>query len=258
MGDGVVAVVTGAASGMGEAVSRRLAAAGTRVAMWDVDIDRTEANAKAIQDSGGTARAYHVDVGSNEMVERATAALENDLGLPRVLACCAGTSHRSPLLEANVDDWRRVVATNLDGPFFCIRSVGRLISKAGGGSIVVIASTAGVTGFANRPAYVASKSGAVGLTRAAALDLAAHGIRVNAIAPGPIDTPMLRHFLKVDSDAERDMASRTPMRRLGRVDEIADLALYLLSDQASYVTGQVIACDGGLLVNGFSASPSAT
>jgi NAD(P)-dependent dehydrogenase (short-subunit alcohol dehydrogenase family) len=154
------------------------------------------------------------------------------------------------LLETSVDDWRRVLGVNLDGTFYTMVEVGRHMAKNGGGAIVNIASTAGLTGFPNRPAYVASKTAVVGLTRAAALDLADHGIRVNVIAPGPINTPMLRQFL-TEPGAREEMEAHTPMKRLGTPDEIADLAFYLVGDGSSFITGEVIACDGGWMVKGW-------
>jgi NAD(P)-dependent dehydrogenase (short-subunit alcohol dehydrogenase family) len=251
------AVVTGGGSGMGRAVSIRLAAAGAGVAVWDVNPDAAREVATAIEREGGSARPYQVDVSAPESVREAAARLEAELGPPAALVCCAGTSHRAPLLETPVDDWRRVLAVNLDGPFYCAVEVGRLMARAGGGAIVNIASTSGLTGFTSRPAYIASKTGLVGLTRAAALDLVEHGIRVNAIAPGPIDTPMLRGFLTVDSDSERAMGGRLPMGRLGTVEEIADLVLFLASDRASFITGQVVAIDGGLSISGWRPSQTA-
>jgi 2-hydroxycyclohexanecarboxyl-CoA dehydrogenase len=244
------AVVTGGASGMGEAISRRFGLLGRPVAVWDVDAGRAEAVAAAIRHGGGSARAYAVDVSSIEAVARATAAVEEELGTPGALACCAGISHRTPVLETSDEQWRRVVAVDLDGVFWCFREIGARMAKAGGGAMVAISSTAGLTGMGDRPAYVAAKHGVVGLTKAAAVDLALHGIRVNAIAPGPIDTPLLRVLNKAPG-AIAEFSVRTPLGRMGSVEEIADLAVYLLSDQASYVTGQVIACDGGLMANGW-------
>jgi 2-hydroxycyclohexanecarboxyl-CoA dehydrogenase len=248
--EGAVAVVTGAASGMGEAVTRRLAQAGARVAAWDLNGDGARRVAGEVRASGAVAAGFEVDVASPERVRQATAEVAEQLGEPSILVNCAGTSKRGPLLETRIEDWRQVMSVNLDGPFYTTLEIGRRMAARGGGAIVNIASTAGLTGFPNRPAYIASKTGLVGLTRAAALDLVGHGIRVNAIAPGPIDTPMLRQYF-TDPQAQAEMEARTPMHRLGSPDEIADLALYLVGEQSSFVTGQVIACDGGWIVNGW-------
>jgi 2-hydroxycyclohexanecarboxyl-CoA dehydrogenase len=248
--EGAVAVVTGAASGMGEAVARRLARAGARVAAWDLNGSGARTTAESVRAGGGVATGYEVDVASLERVRSAVAEVVAELGEPSILVNCAGTSHRAPFLETKLEDWRRVLAVNLDGPFYTILEVGRHMAKNGGGAIVNVASTAGLTGFPGRPAYVASKTGLVGLTRAAALDLVDQGIRVNAIAPGPIDTPMLRGYF-TSPDSQTEMESRTPMKRLGTPAEIAELALYLVGDGSSFVTGQVIACDGGWMVNGW-------
>ncbi len=247
---GSVAVVTGAASGMGEAVTRRLARDGAIVAAWDLNGEGARRVAESVRTAGGKAEGYEVDVASQERVSEAAARAAKDLGEPSILVNCAGATHRASLLDTSVEDWRRVLSVNLDGPFHTMVAVGRRMSSHGGGSIVNISSTAGLLGFPNRPAYIASKTGLVGLTRAAALDLADSGIRVNAIAPGPIDTPMLRQYFTTPG-AKEDMASRTPMRRIGTPDEIADLVAFLAGDESSFITGQVIACDGGWVINGW-------
>lgn len=247
---GSVAVVTGAASGMGEAVTRRLARDGAKVAAWDLNGEGARRVAESVRTAGGKAEGYEVDVASLERVSDAVDRVVKDLGEPSILVNCAGATHRASLLDTSIEDWRRVLSVNLDGPFHTMVAVGRRMSGRGGGSMINISSTAGLIGFPNRPAYIASKTGLVGLTRAAALDLADSGIRVNAIAPGPIDTPMLRQYFTTPG-AKEDMASRTPMRRIGSPDEIADLVAYLAGDESSFITGQVIACDGGWVINGW-------
>lgn len=247
---GSVAVVTGSASGMGEAVTRRLARDGAKVAAWDLNGEGARRVAESVRGNGGVAEGYEVDVAYLDRVREAAERVAKDLGEPSILVNCAGASHRATLFETRIEDWRRVLSVNLDGPFYTMVEVGRRMASRGGGSIVNISSTAGLVGFPGRPAYVASKTGLAGLTRAAALDLVEHGIRVNAIAPGPIDTPMLRQYLAAPG-AKEEMESRTPMHRIGSPDEIADLVAYLAGDESSFITGQVIACDGGWVINGW-------
>jgi NAD(P)-dependent dehydrogenase (short-subunit alcohol dehydrogenase family) len=247
--NGSVAVVTGAASGMGEAVTRRLARDGAKVAAWDLNGEGARRVAESVRSDGGSAEGYQVDVASLERVREAVERVAKDLGQPSILVNCAGATHRAGLLETRIEDWRRVMSVNLDGPFHTMVEVGRRMAAGGGGAIVNISSTAGLVGFPNRPAYIASKTGLVGLTRAAALDLVDKGIRVNAIAPGPIDTPMLRQYFTAPG-AKEEMEAHTPMHRIGSPDEIADLVAYLVGEESSFITGQVIACDGGLVING--------
>lgn len=258
-----VAIVTGGGSGMGEAISHRLAAEGAHVAVWDLDAQRASTVTQTIVDAGGTARGYTVDVASAASVGAATAAVVDELGVPSLLVNSAGITHVDHMLDLSFDLWRRVLAVNLDGPFNTTAEVGRAMAGANGGAIVNISSQAGLQGFARKSAYVASKSGLVGLTRSAAIDLAQHRIRVNAIAPSAVDTPLLRSSWALSGGSAEASAARNLLGRIGTTSDIAELTLFLLSDRSSYVTGQVVACDGGASINGnpaasINASPEIT
>jgi 2-hydroxycyclohexanecarboxyl-CoA dehydrogenase len=251
-----IAVVTGGGSGMGEAVSHRLAAAGASIAVWDINAGSAVAVAEAVEAAGGSATGYDVDVSSCDAVREQTAAVVAELGAPSILVNCAGAAHQDEFLDLSVDDWRRLLAVNLDGPFYTMSEIGRVMAEnPAGGAIVNVSSQAGLQGFARRSAYVAAKTGLLGLTRAAAIDLAQFNIRVNAIAPGTIETPMLRKSWEASGGSAEQSAARSLLGRVGSASDIAELAYFLVSDAAGYITGQVVACDGGSSVNG---NPGAT
>jgi NAD(P)-dependent dehydrogenase (short-subunit alcohol dehydrogenase family) len=236
---------------MGEALCRKLADAGAKVAIWDINGSAARELAATLQATGAVARGFAVDVSSYVAVQQATVDVVATMGDPLFLANCAGTpGRRGGILEVSLDEWHRVFAINLDGPLHTMKEIGAIMARRGGGAIVNISSQAALQGFPHVPAYVASKTGLVGLTRAGAVELASHGIRVNAIAPGPTDTPMLRQVWQAHQNAPATSAARALLGRVGASEEIADLALYLLSDASSYVTGEVIACDGGASING--------
>ena len=252
MGDGRrdtarVAVVTGGGSGMGRAICRRLAAAGHAVAVLDIDADATERVAKEVEADGGRAIPVPVDVSDRAAVDAAMDEARGAFGPVGILVTSAGIEGFVSFLDISVEAWERMLAVNLTGTFHCVQSVVPDMIDAGWGRIVTISSSSAQSGTKRMSHYVASKGGVIAFTKALALDLASKGITVNTIPPGFIDTPMLRNSEdkgllggSVDFHAER-----TPVRRAGRPDDIAYACAFLVSDEADYVTGQVIGVNGG-------------
>ncbi|HMG61450.1 MAG TPA: SDR family NAD(P)-dependent oxidoreductase, partial [Streptosporangiaceae bacterium] len=239
---GRTAFVTGAASGIGLEVARRLATAGAAVVVADYNEQGARDVARELTGAGGRAAAVRVDVTDPESVRAAvdfTTATFGGLHLAVNNAGIAGTS--APTGEYAVEDWRRVVDTNLNGVFYSLRYELPQLLASGGGAVVNMSSILGSNGFAGSAAYAAAKHGVVGLTKTAAVEYAAQGIRVNAVAPGFIDTPLLRG---ADS-AQRDfLVSLHPAGRLGTAAEVAELTVFLLSDRASFINGSYHLVDG--------------
>jgi NAD(P)-dependent dehydrogenase (short-subunit alcohol dehydrogenase family) len=239
---GMVAVVTGGGSGIGRATALLLAARGAAVVVGDIDGAHAEGVAREI---GDRACGVRVDVTKADqvdaMVDRATA----DFGGLHIAVNNAGTSgHFAPTADVPPEEWRHVIELNLNGVFYCMRAEIPAILAAGGGAIVNTSSGAGLMGFAGLPAYVASKHGVVGLTRSAALEYSAQGIRVNCVCPGTVRTPMLEAFTGDESTLQA-MGRAMPIKRLATPEEIAEAIVWLASPAASYVTGHALAVDGG-------------
>jgi NAD(P)-dependent dehydrogenase (short-subunit alcohol dehydrogenase family) len=237
-------VVTGAGSGIGEEVAVRLAADGMAVAAWDVDGEAALRTAARIERAAGTALAVIVDVTEPAEVAEAARRTAAALGTPTVLVNVAGIRELGSLLDTSTESWRRVLAVNLDGVFYCTREVGRLMAGRGG-SIVNVASTAAMSAMPERASYCASKAGVAGFTRAAAVDLAPHGIRVNALAPGATLTPLTRP--REHAPEIQELIRRTPLGRWGQSSEIAEVVAFLAGEASSFVTGTVIPVDGGAM-----------
>jgi NAD(P)-dependent dehydrogenase (short-subunit alcohol dehydrogenase family) len=251
---GRTAIVTCAASGIGRATAESLASAGARVAA--VDLSPPIETVDSIQSAGGTALAVEADVADHEAVLTAAATVERELDTPNLLVTAAGivqTSDSCDVLALTEAEWRRVIDVNLAGTFFWAQAVARGIVSASipGGSIVTIATTGAVRPPHGTPAYHASKGGVISLTRALAVNLARHHIRVNSVLPGTIDTRLTHAELDVPEIAAR-IRARTPAGRPGDPREVASAITFLASDDASYITGQTLIVDGGLVVQGWT------
>ena len=245
---GHAALVTGGASGIGRAVCRALVADGAPVAVADLSLAAAEAVGDELRNAGGRAEALAVDVRRPDhcaaAVERAA---EWHAGLD-LLVNCAGIYPHMSLLDATERHWDDVLDTNLKGTFFMTQAFARLLIQGGRpGAVVNIASRTGVRASGPLPAYSASKAGVISLTESAAQELGPHGIRVNAVAPGPVRPPGMTD----DSELEpgyRDRTARIPLRRFGRADEVAAGVVFLLSDRASLAAGATLVLDGGSLL----------
>jgi NAD(P)-dependent dehydrogenase (short-subunit alcohol dehydrogenase family) len=244
---GRTALITGASSGLGRHFARVLARAGARVAIAARRLDALEALADAIGRDGGQAHAVPLDVTDPGSVAAAIAAA-GSLGPIQILVNNAGTVASKPATELAKDDWDRVIETNLTGAFLVARETAKSMRlHAEGGSIVNIASILGLRGAGQVAAYAASKAGLIHLTRVLALEWARHGIRVNALAPGYIETDLNRDFFA--SEAGQAMIRRIPQRRLGRMEDLDGPLLLLASDASRFMTGSVITVDGGHTVS---------
>ena len=242
-----VAVVTGAARGIGLATARRFLAEGWRVALFDID-GATLANAVETLESGNHCLAMACDVASPDQVRDAVDQVMDRFGRIDSLVNNAGTAVFKPLLETTYDEWRRVIEVNLSGPFLCAQACAPAMIAQGSGSIVNITSISGLRASTLRVAYGTSKAGLMHLTKQQAAEWGEVGIRVNAVAPGPVDTAMAK---AVHSAAIRaDYHNTIPLNRYGLETEIAEAIWFLCSDKASYITGQTLAVDGGFDATG--------
>ena len=242
---GRAAVITGAAQGIGAACARRLAADGMAVALWDVDAARGEALAEELRTAGAKATFVRCDVSNKAEVDAALA--ETLRSHPRIDALInnAGIFKAADFLDITEADWDAVIGVNLKGAFLVAQALARHMAAAGGGSIVNMSSVNGVMAIPNIASYNVSKGGVDQLTRVMALALADRGIRVNAVAPGTIATELAKNAVLGSEEAKARIMSRTPMRRLGEPEEIADVVAFLISDASSYLTGEIVYADGG-------------
>jgi 2-hydroxycyclohexanecarboxyl-CoA dehydrogenase len=239
------AIVTGGASGIGAAISRRLAAGGAMVAIFDLDGDAARAAAASIAQAGGKAIGLPVDVTDRAGIDAGADEVRARLGRPTILVNSAGISADGPFLEITAQTWNRVLAINLTGTFDCCQAVLPDMIDEGWGRIVTISSSSVHGGAPRMASYVAAKSGVVGLTKVLALEFAGHGITVNTIPPGFIDTPMLRRTAERGFFDLEQQTARTPVGRIGRPEDVAAACAFLVSEEAGYITGQVIGVNGG-------------
>jgi NAD(P)-dependent dehydrogenase (short-subunit alcohol dehydrogenase family) len=242
-----VAIVTGGASGIGLAIAERLAADGRAVAIFDRDADAGAAAAAKITAAGGTAEGVVVDVAERDQIDAGVEQVRSRLGAPTVLVNNAGVEGFDPFLKITLEKWNRLLAVNLTGAFQCCQAVVPGMIEAGWGRIVNISSSSAQGGQPLMTHYVASKAGMIGFTKALALELGPLGITVNTIPPGFIDTPMLRasEAKGLLGEGLEHHAKLTPVRRAGRPEDIAATCAFLVSEEAGYITGQVIGVNGG-------------
>jgi len=248
MPEATVAIVTGATSGIGRATAERLARDGARVLVVGRDTGRATACVEAITAAGGDARALLGDVTDPDFCDAVVAQALEIFGALHVLANVAGAIHRGDAMSTGEDDWRAIMAANVDSAFFMSRAAVPAMRASGGGSIVNLGSTVGLVGCAGLTAYCAAKGAVIQLTRAMALDHAAEGIRVNAVCPGAVDTPMLvsGHTGGVTpADVHARNLADIPQGRIPAAAEVAALIAFLASDASQHITGAAIPIDGG-------------
>jgi meso-butanediol dehydrogenase/(S,S)-butanediol dehydrogenase/diacetyl reductase len=241
-------VVTGAASGIGAATARAFADEGARVAVLDRDVDGAGKVLSELAEVGaGTHLAHEVDVASPESIDAAFEAVDAAFGGVDVLVNCAGVRGTGSPLETSLDEWRFVIDVNLTGSFYCAQKAAQRMAEAGtGGSIVNIASTAGILAVNQRTAYCASKAGVIGLTKSLALDLGELGIRVNAICPGLTHTGLTAPYFE-DQDWVTQIEADIPLKRSGQPEDLASAIVFLASDMSDYITGAAMPVDGGMI-----------
>jgi NAD(P)-dependent dehydrogenase (short-subunit alcohol dehydrogenase family) len=238
-------LVTGAGSGIGRETSLQFAAEGATVAAGDIDLAMAERTAKEIAKAGGRARAFALDVTRPDSVAAFVAGAAETLGRIDVLVNDAGVREISPVVELSFEEWNRVVAVNLTGVFLCSQAFARhLIGQGQAGNIVNLASTLGVSASPNRAAYTATKHGVVGLTKEMAMEFGELGIRVNAVGPGVIRTPLTERYFQEPAQVAR-IKEIHALGRWGEPSEIAKAILFLASDDASFCTGTTLIVDGG-------------
>ena len=252
--EGRIAIVTGAGSGLGEAISLKFAKNGATVVLADLDVEGAERVLQQIERDGGKGRVVKTDVSDHDAARALVDVAVKEFGRLDIAVNNAGIGGpTAPTGEYPIDGWDRIIGINLSGVFYGMRHQIPAMLASGGGAIVNMASIAGKVGLPNAGGYVAAKHGVVGLTETAAIEYAAQGIRVNAVGPGFINTPLIGKRAVLDTGASsggdelQALAALHPMNRLGEASEVAELVLFLASDRASFITGGYYNVDGGYL-----------
>jgi len=244
-----VAVVTGAASGIGLGVARGLVADGHLVALLDRDAEGVEAAAEGLRGGGATVLAVHADVADRVSVANAFDRVRAELGPVGILVTSAGIESFTPVLDISADGWDRIIGVNLTGTFTCVQAALPDMVDSHWGRIVTISSSSAQSGAPNMAHYAASKGGVIGLTKALAVELARSGITVNTIPPSLVDTPMARKAEAVGDFPGVDVVGpMVPVGRAGTPADIAAACSYLCSEEASYITGQIVGVNGGMYI----------
>jgi len=240
-----VAIVTGGSRGIGKQICLKLASEGAKIAIFDIEETLLKEVAEQIRHMGSEVLLLRVDISDFEKVDRAVKEVIDRFGRIDILVNNAGVNEDKLLLRMREKDWDKVLQVNLKGTFNCLRAVIRTMVKQRGGKIINISSVVGLRGNVGQANYAASKAGIIGLTKSAAKEVGRYGVIVNAIAPGFIDTPMTEKL----QEKEKEMFTpQIPLGRMGKSEEVASLVAYLASDEANYITGEVIKIDGGMAI----------
>jgi 2-hydroxycyclohexanecarboxyl-CoA dehydrogenase len=251
--EGKAAIVTGGGGGIGSAICRRLADGGARVGIFDLDVAAAERTAAALTAGGAEARAYQVDITDHAAVTRAVAAFEADIGPTDILVNNAGWDKFAYFLATEPDLWRKILAINLEGPLNLHHVVLKGMQARRSGRVVNIASDAGRVGSSMEAVYSSAKGGIIAFTKTMAREMARAGVTLNVVCPGPTETPLLESFLGEGEQGKKvyeGLKRAVPLGRLGQPDDIAGIVAFLASDEAAYITGQVISASGGLTMHG--------
>jgi 2-hydroxycyclohexanecarboxyl-CoA dehydrogenase len=251
--EGKAAIVTGGGGGIGGAICRRLGEAGARVGVFDLDGSAAERTASDLTAKGATAKAYEVDITDHAAVTRAVAVFEQDIGPTDVLVNNAGWDRFAYFLTTEPDLWRKIIAINLEGPINLHHAVLKGMQARRAGRVVNIASDAGRVGSSMEAVYSGAKGGIIAFTKTMAREMARSGVTLNVVCPGPTETPLLEALTGSGEQGARiheGLKRAIPLGRLGQPEDIAGMVAFLASDEAAYITGQVISVSGGLTMHG--------
>lgn len=251
--EGKAAIVTGGGGGIGSYICRRLADAGVRVGVFDLDMAAAERTVAALTSGGAEAKAFEVDITDHAAVARAVAEFEADIGPTDILVNNAGWDKFAYFLATEPDLWRKILAINLEGPLNLHHAVLKGMQARRSGRVVNIASDAGRVGSSMEAVYSSAKGGIIAFTKTMAREMARAGVTLNVVCPGPTETPLLESFLGEGDQGKKvyeGLKRAVPLGRLGQPDDIAGVVAFLASDEAAYITGQVISVSGGLTMHG--------